>query len=216
MELEPWLANAIRQQTRLGQALPLCYATLLGTHNSAITLADGYGNLDEHFQDFFAYIKWAVPDAGQLPLRTNDQLFSLTDQLNMGVRALELDTHWVEGMLRIAHCGGLHVTLLNKLVQAFNLVAKLLHRPIRWDTETMGCSPSLSSIPVLEQRPVKEALQEVHDWLTAPQNADDFVMIYFDDQPDLLTWVSRTAAVTCCVQGERPARARWTMASGWM
>jgi hypothetical protein len=29
-------------------------------------------------------------------LRTNDQYFSLTDQLNMGVRAVELDTHWVE------------------------------------------------------------------------------------------------------------------------
>lgn len=29
-------------------------------------------------------------------LRTNDQFLSLTDQLNLGVRALELDTHWVE------------------------------------------------------------------------------------------------------------------------
>ncbi len=29
-------------------------------------------------------------------LRTNDQYFSLTDQLNLGVRAVELDTHWVE------------------------------------------------------------------------------------------------------------------------
>jgi len=29
-------------------------------------------------------------------LRTNDQFLSLTDQLNLGVRAIELDTHWVE------------------------------------------------------------------------------------------------------------------------
>ena len=29
-------------------------------------------------------------------LRTNDQFLSLTDQLNLGVRAVELDTHWVE------------------------------------------------------------------------------------------------------------------------
>jgi len=29
-------------------------------------------------------------------LRTNDQYLSLTDQLNLGVRAVELDTHWVE------------------------------------------------------------------------------------------------------------------------
>lgn len=52
-----WLANAVMQQTRLVQALPLCFATLLGTHNSAITLADGYGNLDLHFQNFLKYIK---------------------------------------------------------------------------------------------------------------------------------------------------------------
>lgn len=55
--LPPWLANAVMQQTRLVQALPLCFATLLGTHNSAITLANGYGNLDLHFQDFLKYIK---------------------------------------------------------------------------------------------------------------------------------------------------------------
>jgi len=29
-------------------------------------------------------------------LRTNDHYFSLTDQMNMGVRAVELDTHEVE------------------------------------------------------------------------------------------------------------------------
>jgi hypothetical protein len=34
--------------------------------------------------------------AGDEVLRTNDQVLSLTDQLNLGVRAVELDTHWVE------------------------------------------------------------------------------------------------------------------------
>lgn len=29
-------------------------------------------------------------------LRTNDHYFSLTDQLNLGVRSVELDTHQVE------------------------------------------------------------------------------------------------------------------------
>lgn len=50
VQVEPWLAHAIRQQSRLVQTLPLCWASLLGTHNSAITLADGYGNLDEYFR----------------------------------------------------------------------------------------------------------------------------------------------------------------------
>ena len=29
-------------------------------------------------------------------LRTNDQYLSLTDQMNLGVRSVELDTHWFE------------------------------------------------------------------------------------------------------------------------
>lgn len=39
-------------------------------------------------------------------LRTSNQYLSLTDQLRMGVRLLELDVHFVLGELRIAHCGG--------------------------------------------------------------------------------------------------------------
>lgn len=49
---------------------------------------------------FFKYIKWALHDFTNAPLHTNNQLLSLTDQLNLGVRSVELDTHWVSG------CGG--------------------------------------------------------------------------------------------------------------
>lgn len=188
VQVEPWLAHAIRQQSRLVQTLPLCWASLLGTHNSAITLADGYGNLDEYFRGFFKYIKWAVKDFSDAPLQTNDQLLSMTDQLNLGVRSLELDTHWVGGILRIAHCGGLHVPQLNKIVEALNFVAKLLHRRIRWDTETLGCVPSLSSIPAMEQRLLTDAFQEIKAWMDRPENEKEFLMLYFDDQANLQTW----------------------------
>ncbi|EFN52069.1 hypothetical protein CHLNCDRAFT_139316 [Chlorella variabilis] len=186
--VEPWLAHAIKQQTKLVQTLPLCYQFLLGTHNSAISLADGYGNLDDYFRGFFKYIKWALPGFADAPLHTNNQLLSLTDQLRLGVRALELDTHWVGGVMRIAHCGGLHVPQLNKLIEALNFVARLLHRSIRWDTETLGCMPSLSSIPSMEQRLLTDAMQEVKDWMEESSNADEFLVLYFDDQPNLKTW----------------------------
>lgn len=161
-------------------------------------------------------MKW-VPGVADSQLHTNNQLLSLTDQLNLGVRALELDTHWVGaaaaaaaaasrpprstlapadrlrhphglcscsfergkallspppptlslppapsqigGTMRIAHCGGLHVPQLNKLIDLLNLLARLFHRPIRWDTETLGCVPSLSSIPAMEQRLLTDALE---------------------------------------------------------
>ncbi|KAL4424092.1 hypothetical protein ABPG75_001393 [Micractinium tetrahymenae] len=188
VQVERWLSHAIAQQSRLVQTLPLCYASLLGTHNSAITLADGYGALDEYFRGFFKYIKWAVKDFRDAPLHTNNQLLSLTDQLNLGVRSLEIDTHWVGGILRIAHCGGLHMPQLNKLIEAINFIAKLLHRRIRWDTETLGCVPSLSSIPAMDQRLLTDALQEVKDWMDRPENALEFVILYFDDQVNLQTW----------------------------
>ena len=67
---------------------------------SAITLADGYGNLDDHFTQFLKYISWA--GVGDSRLRTNDQWLSLTDQMRLGVRAVELDTHWVSAW---SECG---------------------------------------------------------------------------------------------------------------
>lgn len=47
-------------QAELARRLPFCMATLLGTHNSGITIADGYGNRDDHFQEYFKWIKWVV------------------------------------------------------------------------------------------------------------------------------------------------------------
>ena len=38
--------------------------------------------------------------SGDAVLRTNDQYLSLTDQLNLGVRAVELDVHWFEVLQR--------------------------------------------------------------------------------------------------------------------
>jgi hypothetical protein len=94
--VDAWLDNASRLQAQLARSLPFCYATMLGTHNSAITLADGYGNLDPIYQGLFKYIKWAYPSKSKhYKLRTNNQWLSLTDQLNLGVRVVEIDTHWV-------------------------------------------------------------------------------------------------------------------------
>ena len=92
-------------------------------------------------------------------------------------------------MLRIAHCGGFH-SEFNLLVRGLNVVAKLLGHPIHWDTETVGCNPSLSSIPVTDQRTFADALAEVKAWLDVPQNQKEFVVLYLDDQIDLSLWVS--------------------------
>lgn len=38
----------------------------------------------------------AVAQSSSDRLQTNDQVLSLTDQMNLGVRFVELDTHWVQ------------------------------------------------------------------------------------------------------------------------
>ena len=119
-------------QLELSRRLPLCYASLIGTHNSGITLADGYGNLDLAYQHYFRWISWVVSrylgchcfaslqllapsacdlcprdkaaghpftsflQASDAYLQTNNQYLSLTDQMNLGVRIVELDTHFFD------------------------------------------------------------------------------------------------------------------------
>lgn len=83
----------------------------------------------------------------------------------MGVRFLEIDVHWFDHDLHVAHCGGFHGKLLNDFVAGINWVAKYLGIQVQWDSETIGCKPSLSSIPASEQRRVEDAIQEVAAWL---------------------------------------------------
>lgn len=96
VEVDDWLKRAHKLQNTLAASIPFCYSSWLGTHNSAITLADGYGNLDPVYQSMFDSVRWLIPSGAASTLRTNDQWLSLTDQLNLGVRLVEIDTHWVE------------------------------------------------------------------------------------------------------------------------
>ncbi|GMH38746.1 hypothetical protein BSKO_06630 [Bryopsis sp. KO-2023] len=182
--ISPWLRNAIKSQTSMARTLPLCYAQFLGTHNSAITLANGYGNRDDYFTKLLS-----LSSLTSAAIETNNQWFSLTDQLNMGARMLELDVHWVKSHLRIAHCGGLHSSVLDDIIKAINVISRLLGKSsIMWDTETFGCSPSLSSIAADDQRLFVDAISEIHAWLWQAENLDEFIIIYLDSQLDLLNW----------------------------
>lgn len=42
------------------------------------------------------------------------------------------------------------------------------------------------------QRTLVDALMEVKAWMDEKKNEEEFLILYFDDQPDLLTWVG------CC------------------
>jgi len=184
VEIDPWLKWAMDFQLRMARRQPLCYAQVPGAHNAAITLADGYGNRDLMYE---SYLRWLGRGSR---LETNNQWLSLTDQLALGVRVVELDVHLVLGKLRVAHCGGFHSAQLDRLVALLNRVARMLghNSTIHWDAETLGCSPSLSSMAAGDQRLFSDALAEISSWLSAPQHSSEFLVLFLDDQPDLGKW----------------------------
>lgn len=185
VQMDHWAQKALKLQRKLAYRRNFCSATLLGSHNSAINIADGYGVEDHVFEGYLHYFKWFKKG---MTIHTNDQLFSLTDQLHMGVRFIELDVHWFDDDLHIAHCGGFKLKLLDGIITVFNDIAKILGTDIEWDSETIGCKPSMSSIPAKEQRPLKDALNELSMWLHAPENQDEFLIVFFDDETDLMKW----------------------------
>ena len=92
--ISPWLQFALKTQRELQIDVPVDHVQVLGAHNSYNNRASGYGDLDD--------CHW--------PLRTDDvcislanQEFSFTDQLNMGVRNLEIDLWNCFGKIRMSH-----------------------------------------------------------------------------------------------------------------
>jgi len=114
VQVDPTLQNALRAQRELQLDTPLNYWTVPGTHNSGISRAYGQGieeaGVMEMLQDTFSdpsvrvYIanQARTPQVASYPSEAEPHLlqeFSFTDQLNMGIRHLELDTHWWDGNL---------------------------------------------------------------------------------------------------------------------
>ncbi|KNB43840.1 hypothetical protein JH06_2226 [Blastocystis sp. subtype 4] len=118
-------------------------------------------------------------------VRTMSQYYSITDQLNLGVRHIELDVHFFHGQLRISHCG-FSVGVINylfyfmeKMFQWFNF---------HYDTETIGCLPSFNGIPSEDQLLLRPVLEEIATWLNLPRNRDEIVIIYLDTSSNLIRW----------------------------
>ena len=92
--ISPWLQFALKTQQEIQIDVPINHAQVLAAHNSYNNRASGYGYLDD--------CQW--------PLREDDvcislanQEFSFTDQLNMGIRHLEIDLWACFGKIRMSH-----------------------------------------------------------------------------------------------------------------
>nr|XP_054750591.1 uncharacterized protein LOC129256403 [Lytechinus pictus] len=99
VQVDPWLQNTLRTQMDVQLDLPFNYVQFLDAHNSYNTRPYGYlyGANDSCL--------WPPPYNPSLCTGIANQEFSLTDLLNMGIRAIELDNWYCEDEMRIAHLG---------------------------------------------------------------------------------------------------------------
>lgn len=138
------LARALALQRALDDDEPLHEELWAHTHNSY--------NADAYEQTFY----------GLDP----NQLYSITDQLRMGIRAIEIDIHWAESTSADPAQGGKAVVVCHG--------ARI--PGAQQPNVDFGCGVR---DPLLIER-----LQEVRAWLDEPKNKDEVLMIYLENQLD--------------------------------
>jgi hypothetical protein len=131
--LQSWVHQTAKFEYALGDPLPLRDAQWLGTHNSFNSLADSFtlSNLD-----------------------SNQQL-SLTQQLDIDMRSIELDLHWIP---RLELLGRSAVTVCH------------------------GQPPSAGNLGCTVEPRFTTVLPKIASWLNAPGHTDEVVLLYLEDE----------------------------------
>lgn len=146
-----WVHRALTLQRGLDESAPLWEEQIPHTHNS------------------FNASAYALPTDGSAPsyyptLTNQDpnQLYSMTDQLRMDIRALEIDLHWVPSPYGTAATHGYWPTICHGDGQDPTGRGLYVH---------VGCS---------DDRPMQDGLAEVRRWLAA--NPGQVVLVYLENQ----------------------------------
>ena len=148
---QSWVHRALTLQRGLDDAAPLWEEQLPHTHNS------------------FNSSAYAIPTDGSLPsyyatLTNQDpnQVYSMTDQLRMDVRVLEIDLHWVPSPYGTPETHGYWPTMCHGDGQDPTGSGPYVH---------VGCT---------DDRPMQDGLAEVRRWLTA--HPHEVVLVYLENQ----------------------------------
>jgi len=166
VHVDAWSTNALAYQRNLQTNDKLIFFEMPSTHNSAITEADGYG-----IEKYFISSLYGGQDLDQ----GDDigegvcQYLSLTDQLNMGIRHLEIDMWWDPLEQDVVIC---HSPI--PLYPVGNITRTAADRNISldWDPKKMSCLGT--------KRSFTDVLKEVQIWMMQPTNLQEFVILYFD------------------------------------
>lgn len=149
--LQSWVHRTAQFQYALGNPLPLKEAQWIGTHNSFNSVAE---SLTVSHVD------------------SNQQL-TLTQQLDIDVRSLELDLHYIR---RIERFGAPDVTVCH------------------------GLSPDKANFGCTTEPPLGKVLTEIATWLNT--HADEVVLLYLEDElKDPSAYTSAVATLNTALRG---------------
>ena len=171
VEIDPWIKHVLAYQRQLAVDRPLNLVQFIGSHNSFNNHADGYGNGDF----LLSRILHAI-SLGEWNFVWAQQWFTMTDQLNMGVRHLMLDPVYFMGEMRLCHAGDT-ISIVDKVIDFLN---KVLNITIQFDSSDLGCLP--------HDRTFESGLAEICDWMQQSENKDEFVMVYVNDEGHAADW----------------------------
>jgi hypothetical protein len=145
-----WVHRALTLQRQLDERVPVVATQIVHTHNS--------------FNSSAYALNGAQPPSYYATLTNQDpnQVYSLTDQLNMDVRFVELDLHWVPSPYGSAATNGYWVTLCHGDGQQAPATGTWVH---------VGCT---------DDRPAQDGFAELHRWLAA--HPSEFVFVYLENQ----------------------------------
>jgi hypothetical protein len=147
---QSWVHRALTLQRQLDERVPVIQTQIVHTHNSF---------------NSSAYALNGTNPPSYYPTLTNqdpNQVYSLTDQLNMDVRFVELDLHWVPSPYGSAATDGYWVTLCHGDGQQAPATGTWVH---------VGCTAD---------RPAQDGFAELHRWLVA--HPSEFVFVYLENQ----------------------------------
>eukprot|EP01138_Halocafeteria_seosinensis_P002165 gb/GECG01002215.1/.p1 GENE.gb/GECG01002215.1/~~gb/GECG01002215.1/.p1 ORF type:complete len:775 (+),score=65.58 gb/GECG01002215.1/:1-2325(+) len=151
--------SSLQLQRALESHLPLNYAHFFHTHNSFNAIGDVWYTEIAFFGWFHEFVKNITGgENATSPVQFvwTQQLYSVTDQLNFGVRGMMFDPWYVFGDLRVCHAGT-QIQIMDDLIK---LLEEVFHFKTNFTSYDLGCTPF--------DKLLAPALQEVEDWIEKP------------------------------------------------
>ena len=202
---EAHTSSALALQRALTYDDRLARQQFIGSHNSAISQPYGFGIEMDGFETLLNETLYINDDLGE----GIDQTFTLTDQLNLGLRHLEIDItagYFRLPILKLEDFFVCHspVPLDPKSVAKLELAALEQHVKLGWwDPLKLSCLGT--------NMPLRSALVEVRTWLEA--NPREFVVLYLDTKPLTMTGKAQADAMSALIREVFNATV-WSAADG--